>query len=425
LGKRNRTVVTAALLLAGSVLFCGGATGRVKENVLIDGIPVGGMRYEAAVSRVRAAREEIPLVIVTPQGRFPAEGITTTDNLRTLVRHARRGERLQSHYKREWADMERRLEEICSRCARAGKNAEVTFSDGSFSYTEGERSVACDYAGLLESALQALRTDRREIVLICQDVAPEVDTDELKRRTQPLSVFSTAFSAANSARCGNIALACRRIDGTIIAAGEEFSFNAAVGERTAGNGFLPAPVILNGRYVQGIGGGVCQVSTTLFGAALRAGMRVTESHPHSLAVSYAPPSLDAMVSSCSDFRFRNETAFPVYLSVRAADGRIECRLYGCGGESHYEVESCILSRISPPAPVVEEGEDGILREEREGTVSESYLLKYDGDRLTERKLIRRDVYAPVQGIFRQKHKKTDEKQEEIENLPQNCLLFLR
>lgn len=90
-------------------------------------------------------------------------------------------------------------------------------------------------------------------------------------RTQKLSSFSTRFDASKTARVHNISLACERIAGSVLEPGEIFSFNETVGLRTRENGFLDAPVIVAGEFVSGTGGGVCQASTTLMGAALRAG----------------------------------------------------------------------------------------------------------------------------------------------------------
>lgn len=107
---------------------------------------------------------------------------------------------------------------------------------------------------------------------------------------------------------------------TEIANGEEFSFNAAVGERTEERGYSTAKVIENGKFVEGVGGGVCQVSSTVYNCALLSGLTVTERHRHSLAVSYVEPSFDAMVSySYADLRFYNDTGKSVFI-VADADG---------------------------------------------------------------------------------------------------------
>ena len=130
-----------------------------------------------------------------------------------------------------------------------------------------------------------------------------------------LSSCTTYFSEESVGRAHNIRLAAERISGIVLSPRESFSFNAAVGERTKENGFSEAPVIERGEYVLGTGGGVCQVSGTLFHAALEGGLRVLESHPHSLPVSYLPPSLDAMVSKWSDLKLLNARTSPVTIEA--------------------------------------------------------------------------------------------------------------
>ena len=226
----------------------------------------------------------------------------------------------------------------------------------------------------------------------------------MKARTKKLSAFSTYFDASKTARAHNIALACERVAGNVLLPGETFSFNTAVGLRTAENGFLEAPIISGGEYVSGTGGGVCQASTTLMNAALRAGLTVTESRPHSLAVGYVPPSLDAMVSRWSDLKFTNPYPFPVYLLGRAAAGKVTFEIYGKPDGRRYETESRVLARIPPPEAEIREGEeDRTVRAEKEGVRSESYLLVYDErGALVQKKLLRRDSYAAVQGIYEKK-----------------------
>ncbi len=391
-----------ALLLAGSFFCCGCAVGRVKSGVTIGGVEVGGLTYAEAEARVREELEAryLPLVVRTPAGDFSA-ALDYSDDVGALVRSARRGETYEPRVTREWADAEARLEEICAANARESEDARLTFSADGFSYEEGKRGVACDYGALLSDCVEALKGEGTEISLRCRETEPRVGVEELKARTAPLSEFSTGYDVSNAARAGNIALAASRLTGTVIEAGEIFSFNECVGARTRENGFGEAPVIYDGEFVQGVGGGVCQASTTLFGAALRAGLEIVESHPHSLAVGYVPPSEDAMVSSSSDLVLRNPFPTPVYLLGGAEDGRVHFAFYGLRGEIAYTVESAVLSRVPPPAAQIVEGKQNrTLRAAKEGIVSESYLLAYGKDGvLLSRTRIRRDVYAPVRGIL--------------------------
>ncbi len=216
--------------------------------------------------------------------------------------------------------------------------------------------------------------------------------------------YTTWFNQKDVSRCENIALAASFIDGVNLQAYGEFSFNQTVGERSAKTGFKDAKIILNGEYVKGVGGGVCQVSTTLYNAALLSGLTVSEFHPHSLAVAYVEPSRDAMVSSLSDLKIFNPYDFPVRLRLSVKDGGITVAVYGLEVRREnllsYKIVSGILEEIPPPEPLEREGEEeGVLQYAKNGVKSEAYLEGYKFGRLASRKLLRKDVYAPVREIL--------------------------
>ena len=149
-----------------------------------------------------------------------------------------------------------------------------------------------------------------------------------------------------------------------------------------------------------MGGGVCQVSTTLYNAALKSGLTVTEFHAHSLQVSYVAPSRDAMVSTQSDLKFSNPHPFPVRLNAKAADGAVRVSFTGKKDGYRYEIVSETLGEIAPPPPIVKEGEEEkIVRSPKNGIKSEAYLECYEGDALVSRKRLRIDEYRAVQGII--------------------------
>lgn len=379
-----------SLLLAGGMLF---PTGRVQKGVVIEGIAVGGQKYEVAeqVVREKIKSELAPLTVHTPEGDV-SFSLQFQDDLHELVRRAKKGESLSVEVKREWVTMEEDIAALCAKNARLAQDAEVTFSSAGFTYQAEKAGVYCDYDKALALAEEGLKSG--EFTLPVGEYLPSVTEKILRERTRLLARFTTYFDAGNTARAGNIALAASRIAGTVLEAGEEFSFNGTVGARTVENGFGEASVILEGKFVPGVGGGVCQASTTLMNAALRAGLEVTESRPHSLSVGYVPPSLDAMVSSSSDLRFRNPYPFPVYINARTQGGSVTFLVYGMRDGKKYETESHVLYRIAPPPATEVESEPC---DAKEGLVSESYLLVYDeSGKLLSRKLFRRDKYAPVQ-----------------------------
>ena len=215
-----------------------------------------------------------------------------------------------------------------------------------------------------------------------------------------LSSYTTYFNAEDKGRSENIRIAVSLIDGVIIQPYGEFSFNQTVGRRTQEAGFQQAKIILNGEYILGVGGGVCQVSTTLYNAVLKSGLEVTEFHPHSLRVSYVAPSRDAMVSTQSDLRFDNAHAHPVLLRASFLKGGVRVAFYGKNEGDRYEITQKVLGEIPPPPPIVKEGDrEEILRSPQNGIKSEAYLERYRGDKLVSRKRIRVDEYRPIQALL--------------------------
>ncbi len=220
---------------------------------------------------------------------------------------------------------------------------------------------------------------------------------------EKMSSYTTYYAVEDKGRCENIAIAAALIDGVTVQAYGEFSFNATVGKRTEEAGFRQAKIIVDGEYVSGVGGGVCQVSTTLYNAALKAGLSVGEYHPHSLRVAYVAPSRDAMVSTGSDLKLFNPHAYPVFLSAQIFEGGIRVAFFGKNEGLRYEICSQIISEISPPEPIVKEGDkDEIIRSPKNGVKSEAYLEGYRGGQLLFRKRIRTDEYRPIQGIIGKK-----------------------
>lgn len=252
----------------------------------------------------------------------------------------------------------------------------------------------------LPNAGQTVADDR-----VLQTTEGGVTAGAESRRENPygwekLSTYTTYFSANDKGRVENIRIAASLIDGVTVQAFGEFSFNKTVGRRTAEAGFRQAKIIVNGEYVEGVGGGVCQVSTTLYNAALKSGLQVTEFHPHTLRVSYVPPSRDAMVSTQSDLCFFNPYAHPVHISAQVFSGGIRVAFYGKGKGLRYEIVSEEKGDVPPPPPIVKDGDkDEIIRAPKNGVKSEAYLETYRGTALLSREKLRADEYRPTQGII--------------------------
>lgn len=144
-----------------------------------------------------------------------------------------------------------------------------------------------------------------------------------------LSSYSTNFGASSAARANNVRLAASRINGTELMPGEEFSYDKTIMPRTTANGYMAAPVFVGNKTESGLGGGICQPSSTLYTAALYANLEITERHNHSLAVGYIPPGLDATIAEgVLDLKLRNSTGYPVKITSSAEGGIITFKIYG-------------------------------------------------------------------------------------------------
>ncbi|MEG2380317.1 MAG: VanW family protein, partial [Oscillospiraceae bacterium] len=162
-------------------------------------------------------------------------------------------------------------------------------------------------------------------------VTSEMLTADLYSET--LGSYNSDFGGSSAPRANNVRLASKKMNGTELMPGEVFSYNNIVGERSRANGFQAAPVFVGNKVESGLGGGVCQPSSTLYSAVLYANLEIVERNQHSLSVSYMPGGMDATVSYGSlDFRFKNNTPYPVKVLAIPDGGTLKCSILGYNPE---------------------------------------------------------------------------------------------
>jgi len=212
--------------------------------------------------------------------------------------------------------------------------------------------------------------------------------------------YSTRFDAGNRSRSGNIRRSAECFNGLVLQIGETLSFNRTVGPRSAERGYEEAKIIIDGEFVQGVGGGVCQTSTTLFNAALLSGLDVTSSHNHSLPISYVPAGRDAMVSSAVDLVLQNNTGGTVYLEAGIEkNNRVFFKVYGnkLGGTT-YKPKTEVTQKpqeveVIGVVPSCIDGYDKVVIESGYPAKSaRTYLEVYDDGKLINKKLVRKSNY---------------------------------
>lgn len=420
--KKIIALMIALAFSAGALfVYCGFGRG-LPRGVFVDGVDVGGLTKEAAVSAVRRVKEDAlkqkELNIYADERvytyKFPE--FYYSDNLSVLLGGIKRkGE----YYSKNTVYLNG-LDEIVSsiradvECSLKEPYAQFNRAGEPFTYYAGNDGISLDGDKLAEDINASLNGGFWDVTANISHIPRSQTVENVKRGTVQLYSFSTYFDPSNSPRAYNIKLASSKINGVILLPDEVLSFNATVGERTEERGFKTAKIIEGGKFVDGVGGGVCQVSTTLYNAALLSGLEILEYHPHSLAVSYVAPSRDAMVSgNYFDLKIKNNRQTPVYIRMNANFSSVSCTVYGTDDGYKYSFISKVTGSIPRPQDTVVEGDcEKVITNGRDGTLSEGYLCM-ERDGYTKTYLLRRDKYSAV-GEVRQI---INQKQEdELENV---------
>ena len=288
---------------------------------------------------------------------------------------------------------------------RTRKDAETEFGKNGFSYRKSQDGVEINARKLFD---EMLRSDGKPIKIDLPLIVDEaLSAEQLKRNTVLRGSFGTSFRSSGANRAHNIALAASSLDGVTVGAGESFSFNETVGDRTVANGYKTSKVILDGNYAEGVGGGVCQVSTTLYNALLLAGF-VPKAVQHSLVSSYVMAGFDAMVSyGAADLTFVNDTDHPVYIAAKVRDKTITFSVYGEPNpykivRENVEIRdkfatTYVTDRQKYP-DLVYTDQMKVLVSGSDGVKTKSYLKYYLNGKLTDTKLIRVNSYKRVDAV---------------------------
>ena len=281
-----------------------------------------------------------------------------------------------------------------------------------------ETSVAAIRAAVLPDPVQPSTTGGRAALGATQVITapltivqPKVDSNKIAEMgiVEQVSEGTTYFKGSARERVQNIVNAAGKFKGTVIPPGEEFSFNKTVGDVSAANGFVDSLIISGDRTETGVGGGVCQVSTTAFRAAFWGGFPVVERYPHSYVVSwYGEPGYDASIFTPSaDFRFLNDTGH--YLLVKpevdTKQGRITFHIYGTKPDRVVEAEKSVVTNKQPaPKPLYLENPDlptGKIKQvdwAKDGMdVMVKRIIKYADGRVKENKFVSK--YRPWQAVY--------------------------
>jgi len=261
-----------------------------------------------------------------------------------------------------------------------------------------------DFSITIEEALQMLAETSDTYTIPLQVLSPNVTTNQIGPEAFPdlLGEFTTTYSTSNRNRSTNISLAASKINGIVIMPGEVFSYNQTVGKRTAAAGFKSAGAYSNGQVINTIGGGICQVSSTLYNAVLIADLEIVERTNHYFNPGYVDAGRDATVSwGGPDFRFKNNRDYPIKIVCSGSGGTVNFKIWGLYVENEYEVVITTKYIKSIPYKTIEQkdsslakGNTKVLESGSNGCKTQTYkTLKLNGN-VVSTTLISTDIYNP-------------------------------
>lgn len=320
--------------------------------------------------------------------------------------------KINLNFKYDTEELNKFEKSIASKVDRKPKNASVNIINGSIAITEEQSGIVLNKESLDKNLKEALTGAWNKDIVINGEIEvanAKITKAQLSKIDGVLASFSTDYSTSTEARANNIAIATKACNGKIVMPGDTFSYNATLGERTYEKGYKEAPIYKNNEVVDDVGGGICQVSTTLYRAAMRANLKVVERHNHSFKATYSPLGLDATVTwGYLDYKFKNTYDFPIYIEGVTSGRTVSFNIYGSKaglGGKRYELVSD--TPIVIPAKVTEVNdpnlpEGQVVMDEKpiDGYKVKSYLVTYENGKEVAREAIAYDTYVKKDGVRR-------------------------
>ena len=286
-------------------------------------------------------------------------------------------------------------------------------------YTKDPFTVYPEVEGVdfdVEAARELLKEDKEEYVIKLKITEPEITLEEIGTEAFPdqLSTFTTRYDVSDVDRSTNLRLASEKINGTVLKPGETFSYNKTVGARTIAAGYKNAKVYESGKVVDGIGGGICQVSSTLYNAALLANLEIVERRNHQFVTSYVGAGRDAtVVYGQTDFKFKNTRKYPIRIVVTTNAGILKISIFGIKEENEYtfKFNTKTVSSIPYTTQYIEDsslpaGTEKVEQKGANGLITETYITKMLDGKVVSTELLSKDTYSAMTRIIRRGTKKT-------------------
>lgn len=349
-------VAAASWVTWVTVSFAGGDA--ICRDVVVSGLELGGLPRSEAAERLRSwSRERVDRRITLTaldtrwSGKLSDFGArvdweqaldrafavgrvgTFTQRAVCVMTSGGSGKRLEARVLLDESVVNRVIEKVAKSVNRPHTDARIAVVDGRIEISQDRWGIKLNVPGAVSAVKAAVLSGEWVVAMPVEAARPDVTAQEAASIDTLLGSFTTSFNPALRDRTHNLKLAAGAVNGLIIKPGGEFSYNDTVGPRVTARGYRDAIIFVQGRMETGVGGGICQVSSTLYNAVLLAGLEVTQRSPHSRTVPYVTPGRDATVSyGVVDFRFRNTASSPVGLVSRVEGARLTIDVYGAAAD---------------------------------------------------------------------------------------------
>ncbi len=278
-------------------------------------------------------------------------------------------------------------------------------------YTKDPFTIYPEVNGIdfdVEAARELLKEEKEEYVIKLTITKPKITIDKIGPEAFPdqLATFTTRYDVSDVDRTTNLQIACQKINGKIVLAGDTFSYNQALGPRTAAAGYRNGKIYSGGEVVDGIGGGICQISSTLYNTVLMSNLEIVERRNHQFVTSYLPAGRDAtVVYGLTDFKFKNTRKYPVRIVASARNGIATITMYGIKEENEYTFSFSTKTIASIPSTTKYEedatmaaGTEKVKQKGANGLKTETYITKMLNGKVISTTLLSRDTYDAMARI---------------------------
>lgn len=284
---------------------------------------------------------------------------------------------------------------------------DATFTKNPYKITSSETGL--DFSISTTEAKEMLKENKPKYNIKLRTIYPKVTTNDLAEEAFPdlLATYKTSFASSNASRATNVILATRSFNGKVLMPGQKMSFNSTVGKRTDAKGYKEAPVYVNGSTSIDYGGGICQVSSTLYNAVIRANLGIVDRSNHMFTVGYVPIGMDATVSwGAPDFVFKNTRSYPIKISASAEGRVVTFKIYGLKESNEYDIETSSKKIGSVPYKTtyttdqtLPKGTEKVIQNGSDGSTSISYKIYKQGGKVVKTEVLSKDTYNPHNKII--------------------------